>query len=336
MPLQTHADLEVESHEAQESFLMETRDFNFEEMRWDEHLMDQSDAANILRKRERCANLAFGNAEHAKAIRHDHGLDAVSASRIAADVAAEAAEEALRLYDRASGHWPTGDAVLTHVERQAINAVDDAADLAVVARMAEATEAAAATEAPTVTVEVAVSGSSGASGADNCVICFERLGDNGEIATFSCGRSHQCCEGCAFEWLQCSHSCPQCRAPVEAYTLADGTQCDAPSVQHAEGSEPDGDAAVAQQLSEDEEAAYQRDLQRVRDARRERAELARMAGEVGSDVVDGEVVRPPEAPNREERAADRAAVREVRLAGDVSSSTPTPAPASDEVGSNSL
>tara|TARA_B100001057_G_scaffold489399_2_gene575571 strand:+ start:914 stop:1600 length:687 start_codon:yes stop_codon:yes gene_type:complete len=143
MPLQDHGDLEIECHEAQESFEAVAHDFNFEETRWNEHLMDQSKAADIQRKLRGCADLAFGASPSAWAFRHDHGLDAVSASRIAADVATEAAEEALRLYDRASGHWPTSDALLTHVERQAINAVDDAADLAVVARMAEATEAAA-------------------------------------------------------------------------------------------------------------------------------------------------------------------------------------------------
>lgn len=54
-----------------------------------------------------------------------------------------ASQTASRLLVSGAPHWPTSDALLTHVERQAINAVDDAADLAVVARMAEATEAAA-------------------------------------------------------------------------------------------------------------------------------------------------------------------------------------------------
>eukprot|EP00966_Prymnesium_polylepis_P090161 2088069-Prymnesium_polylepis.1 len=208
------------------------------------------------------------------------------------------------------------EVVLAELQRQADGAVNAAADLAemVTQRMM------------TVTKEAVVGGSSGANGADNCMICLQRLGDNGDIVTLSCGRSHQCCEGCACMLLQYTHSCPQCRASVETYTLADGTQCDAPSVQHAEGMEPHGDAAVAQQLVEED--AYQRHLQRVRAIRREEAELARTAEEAGSNVVHGEVMRPPDA-SREERATERAVARDVRLAGEVSSSTPTPVPASD-------
>eukprot|EP00966_Prymnesium_polylepis_P305854 7067858-Prymnesium_polylepis.2 len=108
------------------------------EEQWKEQLMDSLET--IDHKIEVCADVAFGASEHAKAVRRDWGLD------IVADVAVEAAEEAWRLYDRASEHWETSDAVLTFVERQAINAFDDAADLAVVASVEEAATTAVSVE----------------------------------------------------------------------------------------------------------------------------------------------------------------------------------------------
>ena len=127
------------------------------EERWHAHLTDENNAFDMYANDENnafnmYAKLRYGADEafdwswvKAEWISADATDDDVAqaAAKWAAQYVVAVAEDAVRRYDCASTCCFTSDTQLTDFERQAINAVDDAADLAVVAKMAAATADAA-------------------------------------------------------------------------------------------------------------------------------------------------------------------------------------------------